>query len=77
MPIMKIGINNLEEEIATVNAMLERLIKESEGKEEHKVVGGKDHQANQKAGEVANLTPCKKLRKSEEGEKVHPKQSFQ
>jgi len=35
MPIMTIGINNFEEEMVVVKAMLERLIKESEKKETH------------------------------------------
>jgi len=33
MPIMPIGINDLEEEMAAMKAMLERLVKESEEKE--------------------------------------------
>ena len=33
MPIMRIGANNLEEEMAAMKAMLERLVKESEKKE--------------------------------------------
>jgi len=32
MPIMTIGTNNLEEEMASLKAMLERLVKESEEK---------------------------------------------
>jgi len=30
MPVMTIGTNNLEEEMAVIKAMLERLVKESE-----------------------------------------------
>jgi len=33
MPVMTIGTNNLEEEIAAMKAMLERLVKENEEKE--------------------------------------------
>jgi len=33
MPVMTISINNSEEEMATMKAMLERLVKESEEKE--------------------------------------------
>jgi len=33
MPVMTIGTNNLEEEMAIMKAMLERLVKESEEKE--------------------------------------------
>jgi len=33
MPIITIGTNNLEEEMAAMKAMLERLVKENEEKE--------------------------------------------
>jgi len=33
MPVMTIGTNNMEEEMATMKVMLERLIKENEEKE--------------------------------------------
>jgi len=33
MPVMTIGTNSLEEEMAAMKAMLERLVKESEEKE--------------------------------------------
>ena len=33
MPVMKIGANNLEEEMVAMKAMLEQLVKESEKKE--------------------------------------------
>ena len=35
MSVMTIGINNLKEEMATMKAMLERLVKESDEKEVH------------------------------------------
>jgi len=35
MPVMKIGTNNLEEEVVVMKAMLKRLIKENEEKEAH------------------------------------------
>jgi len=57
MPVMTIGTNNLEKEMAAMKATLERLVKESE------VIGGKDCQADQKVKEVANLIPYIKLRK--------------
>ena len=33
MPVMAVGTNNLEEEMASIKAMLERLVKKSEEKE--------------------------------------------
>jgi len=35
MPVMTIGTNNFEEEMAAMNAILERLVKEYEEKEAH------------------------------------------
>jgi len=35
MPVMTIGTNNLEEEMVSMKAMLEQIVKESEEKEAH------------------------------------------
>ena len=60
---MTIGTNNLEEEMATMKAMLERLVKESDEKEVHIKLQEVGHKADQKVREAVSLIPRKKLRK--------------
>ena len=74
---MTIGTNNLEEEMAAMKAILERLVKESEEKEARIKLQEEKISANQKAWETANLIPHKKLRKQGGRKGVYPKWNFQ
>jgi len=70
MPVMTIGTNNLEEEVAAIKAMLERLVKDSEEKEAR---------IKLQEEKIARLTrklekqPARSLAKSLKSEAVHSK----
>jgi len=65
MPVMTIGINNLEEEMVGIKAMLERLVKDSEQKEvciksqEEKIAGLTRELKKRPTQSLAKSSECK------------------